>query len=113
MMIRRGDIFWMNLDENVDSCVICGTRPVIIVSNDTANRFSPTISVIPVTSQTKKALPTHVEINGHGLPSASTALTEQLLCVDKSKLLQKIGTLAGTDEMLKIDYCLRIQLGVA
>lgn len=113
MMIKRGDIFWMALDIQSDSRIIHGKRPVVVVSNNTANRFSPIVSVIPVTRQIKKTLPTHVMVVGYGLPDPSTILTEQVLSIDKSNLLEKIGTLTGTTEMLKIDHCLCIQLGVA
>jgi mRNA interferase MazF len=114
MMIKRGDIFWINFAKQDGSHIICGKRPVIIVSNDTANRFSPVISVVPVTTgQKKKALPTHVQISGYGLSNPSTVLTEQLLSVEKSNLLNKIGTLSDTDDLRKIESCLCIQLGVA
>ena len=87
MMIKRGDIYWAKLAEQKDSNVICKTRPVIVVSNNTANRFSPILSVVPITGQKKKTLPTHVEISGYGLPGTSIALIEQVICIDKTNLL--------------------------
>jgi len=113
LMIKRGDIYRMNCAKRTDSHIIYGERPVIVVSNDTANRFSPVISVVPVTSRKRKLLPTHVAVEGYGLAEPSTVLTEQVLSVNKTDLLDKIGTLAKTDEMLKIDRCLCIQFGVA
>ena len=113
MMIKRGDIYWAEFTKQKNSHVIYKTRPVIVVSNNTANRFSPIISVVPVTGQERKMLPTHVKISGHGLPGASTVLTEQVISIDKTSLHNKIGTLAGTDELREIDKCLCIQLGVA
>lgn len=113
MKINRGDIFWTKFSKQEGSRIIYGTRPVVVVSNDTANRFSPIISVVPVTQQNKKELPTHVKIAGYGLAVPSTVLTEQVLSVDKTNLIDKIGTLAKTDALRQIDQCLCIQLGVA
>ena len=39
---RRGDIYYAKLDPHIGS-EHGGTRPVLILSNDTGNRFSPTI----------------------------------------------------------------------
>jgi hypothetical protein len=36
-----------------------GVRPVMIISNDIGNRYSPTVIVAAVTGQSKKYLPTH------------------------------------------------------
>jgi len=113
MAIKRGDIFWMELPRHVGSRIIHGLRPVIVVSNDVANHYSSIVCVVPVTKQNKKALPTHVLIDGYGLPGASTVLIEQVLTVDKEKLLEKIGTIAKTVKMLEIERGIRIQLGVA
>jgi len=113
MKVKRGDIFWINFSKREGSRVIYGTRPVIIVSNDIANHFSPVVSVVPVTQQNKKPLPSHVRIAGYGLATISTALTEQVQTVDKIQLLDKIGSLANTDKLQEIDQCLRLQLGVA
>src|SRR5690606_11514212 len=60
--IRRGDIFFANLNPVIGS-EQGGTRPVLILQNDIGNRYSPTTIVAAVTSQIKKAkLPTHVEL---------------------------------------------------
>ena len=40
--IKRGDIYYAKLDPHIGS-EQGGTRPVLILSNDTGNRFSPTI----------------------------------------------------------------------
>ena len=38
--VRRGDIYYAKLDPHIGS-EQGGTRPVLILSNDTGNRFSP------------------------------------------------------------------------
>ena len=62
--VKRGDIFYADLSPVVGS-EQGGTRPVLIVQNDTGNRHSPTVIAAAITSQTGKArLPTHINITG-------------------------------------------------
>lgn len=43
---RRGDIWWMSDTHRkpADTCLIRGDRPVIVVSSDSANQTSGTVS---------------------------------------------------------------------
>ncbi len=61
--IRRGDLYYAELDPIVGS-EQAGTRPVLVVSNDVGNQYSPVIVIVPITSRRigKKQLPTHVEV---------------------------------------------------
>jgi mRNA-degrading endonuclease toxin of MazEF toxin-antitoxin module len=113
MNIKRGDIFWANIGMLPDSNIIHGRRPVIVISNNNANIFSPIITVLPLTCRDKKPLSTHVLITGFGLRYPSTVLTEQVLTIDKSILQQKISSIAKTDTMKQIEACLCQQLDVA
>lgn len=58
---HRGDIWFAELGKHPGTSVQEGCRPVFIMSNDTANGHSGTVTVVPMTSKKKKAyLPTHV-----------------------------------------------------
>ena len=48
--IKRGDIFYADLNPVVGS-EQGGTRPVLIISNDIGNRYSPTVIVAAITSR--------------------------------------------------------------
>jgi mRNA interferase MazF len=113
MSIKRGDIVLVDFTKQANDFIILGKRPAVVVSNNTANCKSPIISVIPMTSQNKKPMPTHIIIRGYGLSKSSTVLAEQVQSVNRANIIKKIGTLANTEDMQKIDCCLRIQLGVA
>nr|WP_072537364.1 type II toxin-antitoxin system PemK/MazF family toxin [Anaerococcus mediterraneensis] len=113
MKVKRGDLFYADLSPVVGS-EQGGVRPVIVVQNDTGNKYSPTIIVAPVTSQMNKAkLPTHVKLKGnnYGLPKNSVALMEQLRTIDKKRLREKIGSFSG-NVMNKIDEALSISLAL-
>ena len=96
-LIKRGDIFYADLSPVVGS-EQGGTRPVLIVQNDTGNRHSPTVIAAAITSQTGKArLPTHINIAGGsvGLSKDSVILLEQIRTIDKRRLREHMGRLAG------------------
>ena len=86
--VKRGDIFYADLSPVVGS-EQGGTRPVLIVQNDTGNKHSPTVIAAAITSQTGKAkLPTHIALTGRevGLSKDSIVLLEQIRTIDKRRL---------------------------
>ena len=94
-VVKRGDIFYADLSPVVGS-EQGGTRPVLIVQNDTGNRHSPTVIAAAITSQTSKArLPTHINIVGAdaGLSKDSVVLLEQIRTIDKKRLREHMGRL--------------------
>ena len=93
--VKRGDIFYADLSPVVGS-EQGGTRPVLIVQNDTGTRHSPTVIAAAITSQTGKArLPTHINIAGGsvGLTKDSVILLEQVRTIDKRRLREHMGRL--------------------
>ncbi|MDN5347107.1 MAG: mRNA interferase MazF [Clostridia bacterium] len=113
MLVRRGDIFYAQLNPVVGS-EQGGTRPVLIIQNDIGNQYSPTTIVAAITSQISKAkLPTHVEISAakNGLDKDSVILTEQIRTIDKSRLKQKVAVL-DEETMEKVNRALEISLGL-
>ena len=68
MQVKRGDLFFANLNPVIGS-EQGGLRPVLIVQNDIGNNYSPTTSWLPLL-QLNGQLPTHVEIKkNHSLLS--------------------------------------------
>ena len=111
--VRRGDIFYADLSPVVGS-EQGGTRPVLIVQNDTGNKHSPTVIAAAITSQTGKArLPTHINIAGGsvGLSKDSVILLEQIRTIDKRRLKEKMGNLDAVD-MSRINKALSVSFGL-
>jgi mRNA interferase MazF len=80
-------------DLNGDGSVQGGRRPVVILSNNLQNKFSPTIMIAPTTSsKTKKPLPTHVELVASeiGFVKDSVLLCEQTTSINKNRLIKKL-----------------------
>ena len=109
--VRRGDIYYADLSPVVGS-EQGGVRPVLIIQNDTGNRYSPTVIAAAITSQTNKAkLPTHIEIDAsaYGIERDSVILLEQLRTIDKTRLKDKVCHL-DHQILVKIDKALEISL---
>ena len=87
MDIKRGDLYYVDLDKGVGS-EQNGTRPVVIIQNDRGNQTSNTVIIAAITSNTKKKLPLHVvlPLGSCNLKEESMILLEQIYTIDKSRL---------------------------
>lgn len=111
-MIKRGELYYADLSPVVGS-EQGGVRPILIVQNDTGNKYSPTIIAAAITSKINKAkLPTHIELsaNEFGLVKDSVILLEQIRTLDKKRLKERIGQLSPVT-MSKVNTALLISLG--
>lgn len=111
--VRRGDIYYVDLNPVIGS-EQGGKRPVLVISNDTGNRHSPTVIIAAITSRvyTKSKLPTHVAIkNLKGLDKNSVVLLEQIRTIDKQRLQKFIGTVSDKI-LLNTDKALSISVGL-
>jgi mRNA interferase MazF len=88
-------------------------RPVLVVQNNTGNRYSPTVIIIPITSNLRKnPLPTHVPISkACGLDKDSMALIEQIRVIDRTRLDNYIGR-AGDGAMSLVDKAILVSVGL-
>ena len=112
--IKRGDIYYAELNPVIGS-EQGGTRPVLIISNDTGNRYSPTVIIAAITgkTQTKAKLPTHTEVKEvEGLDRDSIILLEQIRTIDKKRLKNHMGTMPD-NIMARVDKALAISLAMA
>ncbi len=115
-MCKRGDIYYVDFGETTGS-EQGGIRPVLVVSNNKANKHSPVVTVVPLSARVwkKKHLPTHVQIQikkCRGLDKPSMALAEQVETMDKTRLGKKIGKVLDETIMEQITVALQIQIGV-
>ena len=69
MIVKRGDIYYADLSPVVGS-EQGGIRPVLVIQNDTGNKYSPTVIAAAITSQINKAkMPTPVSYTHLTLPT--------------------------------------------
>ena len=111
---QQYDIWWANLPELPDSHVMYGMCPVLIASNNMVNTHNEVMTVVPLTTRIeKRQMPTHVLIYGvAGLRQTSRALCEQPMSLDKSELVEKIGSVTDWYQRISIQHALAVQLGL-
>lgn len=104
---RRGEIYFADLDPHYGS-EQGGKRPVIVIQNNTGNKFAPTVIVAAVTSKVSKKpnQPTHVLIEQNPTFSRpSVVLLEQIFTIDKERIQRLLGQ-TTPDEMYQINEAL-------
>ena len=91
---------------------IAKTRPVIIVSNDIGNKYSGTVTIVPITSKNiLKIYPFEIYLPKEitGLRKNSKGKTDQIRTLDKARLIRPIGCL--NNELIKnMDNAIKIHL---
>ena len=109
--MKRGDIYFANLDPTVGS-EIKKKRPVIIVSNNANNKMASTITVAPITSNTTKVYPFEVllEIKHSGLAKQSKVQCHQVRTISKLRISEPKAGRATDDVMTRVDAALRLHL---
>ena len=105
---RRGDVYWVNLDPVVGT-EIRKTRPAVVVSNDSCNRYGARVVVLPVTSNVDSLYPGEAMVEVKG--KRGRALGDQIHSIDKSRLKARVARLTA-DEMSRVDEALAITLGL-
>ena len=97
MVIRQGDVYWMDLGEPAES-EPGYMRPYVVIQNNVFNLSNiNTIVVCAITSNMKRSIaPENIVLaNGEAnLPKPSVVLVSQLLTVNKSQLEEYIGALS-------------------
>ena len=105
--MRRGEIWWIGFDGAGGE--IQKTRPAVIVSNDSSNKYLNRVQVVPVTSNVGKLYPSECYVTV--MKKTSKAMADQLDTVGKHRLKEKIGALPEK-EMHEVERILRVQLGL-
>ncbi len=111
-MVKRGEIYWLRLFGSGSEQT--GRRPVLVVQNDTGNRFSPTTVVAAITSQPRsRQYPFHVSFaaKDSSLEIGGIILCEQIQTVDQTRLEAMAGKFAE-GKMQEVDIALRWSLGL-
>ena len=103
---RRGDVYWVNLDPVVGT-EIRKTRPAVIVSNDSCNRYGARVVVLPITSNVDSLYPGEALVDVKG--KRGRALGDQIRSIDKSRLKARAARLTA-EEMSRINEALAITL---
>lgn len=108
---KRGEVYLVSFDPTIGR-EIKKTRPAVVVQNDVFNQYSPLVIVCAITSTVMVgATRVFVGEGKGGLDNDSVVLTQQIRCIDKKRLVKRLG---GFDKktMKEIDNALKISIGL-
>lgn len=116
MKIRRGDILYADLGVQCQGSIQGSMRPVVVVSNNMANKHSTVITVVPLSAKInkKRNLPTHVFVSAYkceGLEQHSITLCEQVTALDWGRIIENMGKI-DKDTLARITEAVQVQVGV-
>ncbi|MBA7680785.1 Endoribonuclease MazF9 [subsurface metagenome] len=114
MNIKQGEIYLCALDPVVGK-EIAKTRPAVVVSNNINNKFSGTVTILPITSRNiDKIYPFEVllEKGSGNLKKESKAKADQISTIDKTRCMSLIGELEKED-IKKIEKAIKIHLALS
>ena len=113
MTVRRGEIWWADLDP-IRGSEQAGVRPVLIFQNDAMSRLTTTVLAIPLTTNLRRAsLPSCVRIprGEGGLTSDSVALCHQTRVLDTVRLRSRLGQVSG-QTLIEVENCILFTMGM-
>ncbi len=95
-MVNKWEIYFCNLNPTLGS-EQQGTRPVLVVSNDSVNHNLPVSTVLPLSSvkENDKIYPTEIllPVEVSNLSKLSVAMVQQIRTVSHDRLVNKAGSL--------------------
>ncbi len=94
MVVRRFDVYLVNLDPTVGS-EIQKTRPCAVVSPDESNKHIATVIIAPMTTR-GTTYPTRVLCEFQG--KDGQVVLDQLRTVDKARLVRRLGRLRASEQ---------------
>lgn len=108
MDYKKYDVIFGKFPIEEDGSVQSGERPAIVIQNNIGNKYSPTLLVLPLSSQLKKIkMPTHMILErdrDNGLTKTSMLVAEQPKTINKNKV-KKIGRIMNRELQRKIFRC--------
>lgn len=96
MVVKRFDVFLVNLDPTVGS-EIQKTRPCVVISPDEMNRYIATVIIAPMTTKGKQ-YPTRIDCQFQG--KNGQIVLDQIRTVDKNRLVKKLGRISQDEQRM-------------
>lgn len=99
MVVKRFDVFLVNLDPTVGS-EIQKTRPWVVISPDEMNRHIATVIVAPMTTK-GQPYPTRIACQFQG--KDGQIVLDQIQTVDKTRLVRRLGQISASVQKAVLD----------
>ena len=102
MELAQYQIVLVNLDPTIGS-EITKTRPCVIISPDEMNKYLQTVTIAPMTSQSKN-YPTRIEVKHNS--KKGWIVLDQIRTIDKQRILKVLDKLTPK-EILKLKLTIK------
>ncbi|WP_445171777.1 type II toxin-antitoxin system PemK/MazF family toxin [Microcoleus sp.] len=99
MVVKRFDVFLVNLDPTVGS-EIQKTRPCLVISPDEMNKVIATVIIAPMTT---KGQPYPSRIVCHFQGKDGQIVLDQIRTVDKNRLVKYLGKISADEQQAVLD----------
>jgi mRNA interferase MazF len=111
--MKRGEIYIADLDPTQGS-ETSKRRPVLIVSNDANNRASPTVTVLPITSNVSRIFPFEIAVapDESGLSKPSKIQAQQIRTISKQRIRGAYCGVLDSDLLCRVDAAIKLHLGL-
>lgn len=107
--IKRGDVYWVNLDPTIGS-EAKKTRPAVIISNNAQNKVATRVIVAPLTSTVSKVYPFEILVTLES--KQSKVMLDQIRTIDCQRLQSKLGKLTSK-EIEALEKALKLVLSLS
>jgi mRNA interferase MazF len=106
--MKRGEVWWVDFTPTVGG-EIRKSRPAVIISNDSSNKYLNRLQVIPLTTATERIYPSEAFVTVRR--KRHKAMADQLATVSKVRLVNRVGRLSDTN-LRALEQAIRTQLGL-
>jgi mRNA interferase MazF len=106
--MQRGEVWWVNVEPAAGG-EIKKQRPVVIVSNNAANRNLNRVQVVPLSTRVDRLYPSEALVSLQGQPHK--VMADQLTTVSKLRISNQEGQLSAAD-MAQVERVIKLQLGL-
>lgn len=115
--VYRWEVYWADLNPSVGSEQAGESRPVLVVSNDDANKHLGIVTVVPLTKEegkTRRLYPFDIKLPKDTVGNDYTpiAMPYQVRTIAKQRLLEKAGELTDDFARGRVEDGLLIHLGI-
>jgi mRNA interferase MazF len=113
--VRRGDVIWVSCDPSV-GVGPRKTRTCVVVSNDLANRFGGTITVVPTQAyapeRAARAYVVDLRTPRSTLQAARVANASMIMTYDRARVVRRAGRVSA-EALRSLDRALAVHLGLS